>query len=771
MKTSTEYRRIAANGCGSASSNVTVINVEDTEDPVFTGCPSDIQATTDQGKKTARVNTPAPAVSDNCGIKLQTWTLTGATTGKSGGNGINRLGTYDFNIGLTTVTYLVEDGKGNSASCSFKVDVKQGNPPISGISIPNTSMKVGDRVTATIELRENAGSQLGLASGTIGGYPLSPSSFTRQDARIYRVEFTITEGGNNYPAGADIPVSGVVLSNGTGMSAPYNGFISQPADPVDASRPVIESARVQDLEVGVGGEVLVTISADESGYEAVSGTSVNGIPLESPRVEFHEIGDGEYQLSYTVGSGDSEFPPGGLQLNMVLSDAAGNRNAPYTRVEDNTLEVYMEPPTARLQGTGAFCEGEEAVLEVIMTGRSPWSIELTDGYSNREFKGILESPYEITMEAGTGTTFSITRIADRNGVENEGSGELQVSIQPKTEVEIINLTSGYHMETEPFLLEANVMGGVFSGPGVNTSTGYFDPGMADTLNSPHTIIYTYVNEFGCTSTDTAIVTVHNRNNKISILEHFTNSADEASLSADTEVDRFASHNRRNVLDLQYHMNYPDFDPMNFNNPGPASTRAGSLGVGQVPYAILNGGYAADHRYDFSSPERIPKDEHLRRIALEKPDFMLDLTVDWLDGGLDATTGITCLTDTFSGNFQLYIAVFETMVTSYRGINGDSAFRNVVLDMLPSPAGTLLKSDWSEDKQEILYQNWEYAPYLEDVDELGVVAFIQDRNSGRILQSDVSYRTPQVGIFSRESAEEDLQVYPNPAGDLVFVTLG
>ena len=93
--------------------------------------------------------------------------------------------------------------------------------------------------------------------------------------------------------------------------------------------------------------------------------------------------------------------------------------------------------------------------------------------------------------------------------------------------------------------------------------------------------------------------------KLTVLEYFTNSSDEHSFLADIQVDAYAAANRSEVVDLQYHTAYPGEDPMNQNNPGMVSTRAGNLGVGLVPYAVLDGGTSSMYRYDFSSAGKYP----------------------------------------------------------------------------------------------------------------------------------------------------------------------
>ena len=69
------------------------------------------------------VNGIAPVTDDNCGIVLQTWTMSGATINSSPVAGINDASGETFEIGVTTVEYYIEDASGNSATCSFTVEV------------------------------------------------------------------------------------------------------------------------------------------------------------------------------------------------------------------------------------------------------------------------------------------------------------------------------------------------------------------------------------------------------------------------------------------------------------------------------------------------------------------------------------------------------------------------------------------------------------------------------------------------------------------------
>jgi gliding motility-associated-like protein len=108
----------AEGNIASCNQNVTIV---DDEDPTIT-CPSDVSIIQD-GACTAIVNAITPTIGDNCGVVLQTWTMTGATVNSSAAVGINDASGEIFEIGVTTVTYRIEDAAGNFTECSFDVDV------------------------------------------------------------------------------------------------------------------------------------------------------------------------------------------------------------------------------------------------------------------------------------------------------------------------------------------------------------------------------------------------------------------------------------------------------------------------------------------------------------------------------------------------------------------------------------------------------------------------------------------------------------------------
>jgi hypothetical protein len=259
--------------------------------------------------------------------------------------------------------------------------------------------------------------------------------------------------------------------------------------------------------------------------------------------------------------------------------------------------------------------------------------------------------------------------------------------------------------------------------------------------------------------------------RYSVLEHFTNSASESAATADQVVEKYVSDHPDIVIDLQYHMDYPGEDPMNQNNPVAPSVRAFNYGVPGVPYAVLNGGAGPEFRYDFSDVSEEPDEEVLLEASLEIPPFDLTLDVDFRSNSLSGSATANCVEASYPSNIQLYVVVIEEEVTAYTGAANTSLYRNVVLDILPNPAGQLLGNDWGSGDSETFEFGYTYAAYVEDVDDLAVVAFLFDRDLEKILQAGIIRASPGTGIADSKGDMDWMTVYPNPAQETVYLNLG
>lgn len=107
-----------------SDTDAVTISTSDTEDPILT-CPEDVSVTVSAGSMGTNISNLAPEVSDNCGIDLVTFTLSGATTGSGNDDASGEF----FNIGFTELMYEVTDVGGNTAFCFSVIEVVEGIIP------------------------------------------------------------------------------------------------------------------------------------------------------------------------------------------------------------------------------------------------------------------------------------------------------------------------------------------------------------------------------------------------------------------------------------------------------------------------------------------------------------------------------------------------------------------------------------------------------------------------------------------------------------------
>lgn len=85
-----------------------------------------------------------PVYRDNCGVSSLRLSLTGATVASFPLTGINTVGTYTFNKGITTILYSVRDSSGNFSSCSSTFTVLDKTIPV----VTNSALR--DTIKATL---------------------------------------------------------------------------------------------------------------------------------------------------------------------------------------------------------------------------------------------------------------------------------------------------------------------------------------------------------------------------------------------------------------------------------------------------------------------------------------------------------------------------------------------------------------------------------------------------------------------------------------------
>ncbi|MCX6220395.1 MAG: HYR domain-containing protein [Bacteroidia bacterium] len=190
----------ATDACGNKTTCTQTVTVKDNISPVIS-CPANVTQTALPGNcSLSNVTIPAPVSSDNCSVITQKWTMSGATVGSSPATGINDVSGQTFNVGITTVSYTVVDGAGNTTSCSFNVWIKDLNKPVvtSGCPADVTKMNDPGLCSAVVSIPK-----LVVSDPCNEGYTVKNSFNNTDDASgiypvgVTTVNWTITDASGN----------------------------------------------------------------------------------------------------------------------------------------------------------------------------------------------------------------------------------------------------------------------------------------------------------------------------------------------------------------------------------------------------------------------------------------------------------------------------------------------------------------------------------------------------------------------------------------------
>lgn len=111
------------------------VTVSDNVPPTIS-CPGNINASADPTSCNVSLSVPNPVAGDNCTGYSISWSITGATT--DNGTGFVPQ-PYTFNVGTSTINYIITDQTGLTEFCSFQVIVVDDTKPVVTCPSVNTS--------------------------------------------------------------------------------------------------------------------------------------------------------------------------------------------------------------------------------------------------------------------------------------------------------------------------------------------------------------------------------------------------------------------------------------------------------------------------------------------------------------------------------------------------------------------------------------------------------------------------------------------------------
>ncbi len=212
---------------------------------------------------------------DNCGVLIYSYMLSGATTGTNYGS----LDGVQLNLGVTTISWAVDDGE-NMDMCSFDVEVIDNEDPTAVCpAAPTVQLDgSGNGSLAADALIGNSTDNCSVVSET------SPATaFGCGDIGTQQVMLTVVDAaGLSHATMCDVIVEGPVVNNNSGLTyCSINAAVAAatPGDDIELRDNITEG------QVTLNKEIIL----DGGGFTLTSTSGSYGVSIQSPDVTIENI--------------------------------------------------------------------------------------------------------------------------------------------------------------------------------------------------------------------------------------------------------------------------------------------------------------------------------------------------------------------------------------------------------------------------------------------------------------------------------------------------
>lgn len=241
--------------------------------------------------------------------------------------------------------------------------------------------------------------------------------------------------------------------------------------------------------------------------------------------------------------------------------------------------------------------------------------------------------------------------------------------------------------------------------------------------------------------------------RLPLFEEFTSSTCSPCASFNNSTfNPFIATNGDKISLIKYQMNWPGSGDPYYTAEG--GVRRTLYAVNAVPMLFCDGANVATSSTGVNTAFN---------NSIDNPAFM-DMQAFHTIEGNNVNVHLY-ITPYLNAQLSVFVAVVEKKTTQNVATNGETEFHNVMMKMVPDADGSLvdlvdgnlMALDFTQDMS---------GTNVEEMSDLSVICFVQDKNSRMLFQSVVSTESA-VGINNVKP--NDISVYPNPTSGKLFVT--
>jgi gliding motility-associated-like protein len=389
-------------GSGNTATCAQTVTVTDTQNPIISGCPSDITVSNDNGDCGAIVSWTIPTFTDNCGA-----VMTGGTPAS---------GSF-FLVGTTTITYTVTDGSGNASTCTFDITVNDTELP--AISCPAPIASCNPVVSFNLPtISDNCGiSDLNQTAGLpSGSFPIGTTVNTYAVSDIH---------GNSSVCSFSVTIHPIPVISFDVTNVSCNGLGDGEIDATITigSAPYTfnwtNGASTEDLTNLIPGTYSLTV-IDDNGCTDNAATMISQpetltLNAETENVNCFNGTDGSIDVTVTGGTSPFTYD---WSNNATSQDLNGLSVGNYdlTLTDANGCEVLYsaiitQPDTLLLTPTiyDASCTSATGTIFLeVSGGTNPYDYQWSNGTTGFSLYNVVAGTYSVDVTDANGCMYSFT---------------------------------------------------------------------------------------------------------------------------------------------------------------------------------------------------------------------------------------------------------------------------------------------------------------------------------------------------------------------------